>query len=149
MGAMASQITSRTIVNSTVYIQAQIQESIKSPLRTGLCAGNSPVTTWGPMYLHGWVKAWSNLEHGWFKKHRIKPLDIITHSCANFNCGLAIASMSIYTTQKIIDIQCYWRDVTFWMIGKPKQYIISRYDVIGLAREDIGAIGVAHFFMFL
>ena len=31
MGAMASQITSRTIVNSTVYIQAQIQESIKSP----------------------------------------------------------------------------------------------------------------------
>ena len=42
MGAMASQITSLTIVYSTV-IQAQIKENIKAP-RHWLCAGNSPVT---------------------------------------------------------------------------------------------------------
>ena len=44
MTAMASQITSPTIVYSIVYsfIQAQIE---KSKLRvTGLCEGNSPVT---------------------------------------------------------------------------------------------------------
>ena len=39
MGAMASQITSLTIVDST-FIQAQIKQNIKA----GLCAGNSPVT---------------------------------------------------------------------------------------------------------
>ena len=42
MGAMASQITSLTIANSTVY-QTQIKENIKARV-TGLCAGNSPVT---------------------------------------------------------------------------------------------------------
>ena len=42
MGAMASEITSLTIVYSTV-IQAQIKEKLE--LRViGLCAGNSPVT---------------------------------------------------------------------------------------------------------
>ena len=40
---MASQITSLTIVNSTVYSGADQQK--KSKLRvTGLCVGNSPVT---------------------------------------------------------------------------------------------------------
>ena len=42
MGVMASQITSLTIVYSTVYSGA---DKKKSKLRvTGLCAGNSPVT---------------------------------------------------------------------------------------------------------
>ena len=42
MGAMASQITSLTIVYSTVYSNA---DKKKSKLRvTGLCAGNSPAT---------------------------------------------------------------------------------------------------------
>ena len=43
MGTMASQITSITIIYSTVYLGA---DQIKtSKLRvTGLCAGNSPVT---------------------------------------------------------------------------------------------------------
>ena len=43
MGAMASQITSLTIVYLTVFFQAQIKENIKAP-RHWLCAGNSPVT---------------------------------------------------------------------------------------------------------
>ena len=42
MDAMASQITSFTIVHSTVYSGA---DKKKSKLRvTGLCVGNSPVT---------------------------------------------------------------------------------------------------------
>ena len=43
MGEMASQITSLTIVNSTMYFPAQIKENIKTP-RHGLCEGNSSVT---------------------------------------------------------------------------------------------------------
>ena len=42
MRAMASQITSVTIVYSTVYSGAD-QESIKARV-TGLCEGNSPLT---------------------------------------------------------------------------------------------------------
>ena len=43
MGAIASQITSLTIVYSTVYSDADKKKP--SMLRvTGLCAGNSPVT---------------------------------------------------------------------------------------------------------
>ena len=43
MGAMASQITSLTIVYSTVY--SGMDKKKTSKLRvTGLCAGNSPVT---------------------------------------------------------------------------------------------------------
>ena len=42
MGTMVSQITSLTIVYSTV-IQAQIKENIKLRV-TGLCVGNSPFT---------------------------------------------------------------------------------------------------------
>ena len=43
MGTMASQVTSLTIVYSTV-IRGQIKENIKAPRHTGLCAGNSSVT---------------------------------------------------------------------------------------------------------
>ena len=44
MGAMASQITSLTIVYSTVY--SGIDQRKKPKLRvTGLCVGNSPVTS--------------------------------------------------------------------------------------------------------
>ena len=43
MGAMASQITSLTIVYSTVYLVAH-QIKHQRPHVTGLCAGNSPVT---------------------------------------------------------------------------------------------------------
>ena len=42
MGAMASQITSLTIIHSTVY-SGGIKENIKAPF-TGLCAGNSSAT---------------------------------------------------------------------------------------------------------
>ena len=43
MGAIASQITSLTIVYSRVYSGAN-QRKHQSPPVTGLCAGNSPVT---------------------------------------------------------------------------------------------------------
>ena len=43
MSTMASQITSLTIVYSTVYLRRRSKETSK--LRaTGLCVGNSPVT---------------------------------------------------------------------------------------------------------
>ena len=42
MGAMASQITSLTILTQP-FIQAQIKEKIKAP-RHWPCVGNSPVT---------------------------------------------------------------------------------------------------------
>ena len=42
MGAVASQITSFTIVYSTVYARADKKKSKR--LATGLCEGNSPVT---------------------------------------------------------------------------------------------------------
>ena len=45
MDAMESQITSLTIVFYQAFIQVQIKENIKAPLRvTGLCEGNSPGT---------------------------------------------------------------------------------------------------------
>ena len=44
MGAVASQITSFSIVYSTVYIRAQIKKKTSTLRVTGLCAGNSPVT---------------------------------------------------------------------------------------------------------
>ena len=37
MGAMASQITSLTIIYSTVFIQKQIKENIKAPHHWPLC----------------------------------------------------------------------------------------------------------------
>ena len=43
MGGMASQITSLTIVYSTVYSRCRSKKTSK-PRVTGLCAGNSPVT---------------------------------------------------------------------------------------------------------
>ena len=43
MGAMASQITSLTIVYSTVYSGADQRKTLKLRV-TGLCVGNSPGT---------------------------------------------------------------------------------------------------------
>ena len=43
MRAMASQITSLTIVYSTVYLRRKSKKTSKLRI-TGLCAGNSPVT---------------------------------------------------------------------------------------------------------
>ena len=44
MGPMAYQITSLTIVHSTIYSDANERKKSKLPV-TGLCAGNSPVTS--------------------------------------------------------------------------------------------------------
>ena len=63
MGAMASQITSLTIVYST-FIRAPIKENIKIP-RHWPCAGNSPVTGEFP------VQKASNAENVyiWWRHH--------------------------------------------------------------------------------
>ena len=50
MGAIASQITSLTIVYSTVYSDADKKKTSKLRV-TGLCAGNSPGTVNSP---HTW-----------------------------------------------------------------------------------------------
>ena len=44
MGAMVSQITSLTIVYSTIYSGADQRQPQSSASLSGLCAGNSPVT---------------------------------------------------------------------------------------------------------
>ena len=64
MGAMASQITSLTIVYSTVYSGADKKKTLK--LRViGLCVGNSPVTGEFP------VQMTSNAEYVsiWWRHH--------------------------------------------------------------------------------
>ena len=64
MGAMASQITSLTIVCSTVYSGADQKKTSKLPI-TGLCEGNSPVTGEFPSQRS------SNTEHAsiWWRHH--------------------------------------------------------------------------------
>ena len=67
MGAMASQITSLTIVNSTVYSVAD-QRKHQSPRIIGLCEGNSPGTGEFP------VQRASNAENAsiWWRHHDLK-----------------------------------------------------------------------------
>ena len=90
MGTMASQITSLTIVYSTIYSD-EIKENIKaSKLRvTGLCAGNSPVTGEFPAQMasnaenvsiwwrHHDMASWCN---GTVHYHRV------THILEEMNC---------------------------------------------------------------
>ena len=52
MSLMASQITSLTIVYSTVY--SQIKENIKAPRHWSLC-GEFTGDRWIPRHLHGWA----------------------------------------------------------------------------------------------
>ena len=68
MSVMASQITSLTIVNSSVYSR---RKSKTTPMVriTGLCEGNSPVTGEFP------VQRASNAEHAsiWWRHHDMLP----------------------------------------------------------------------------
>ena len=66
MGAIASQITSRTIVYSTVYLDADKKKTSKLCV-TGLCAGNSPGTGEFPAQMA------SNAENGsiWWRHHAL------------------------------------------------------------------------------
>ena len=66
MGAIASQITSPTIVYSTVYSAAD-QRKHQSPCVTGLCAGNSPETGEFPAQM---VSNAENVSIWW--RHHIK-----------------------------------------------------------------------------
>ena len=96
MSAMASQITSLTIVYSTVYSRRRSKETSKL-CATGLCAGNSPVT--GEFPAQRASDAASNAKnvsiwwrhHGWscIAKHIMKicmsqSCTIVTCLCANF-----------------------------------------------------------------
>ena len=66
MGAMASQLTSLTIVYLTVYSGADQRKKAKLRV-TGLCAGNSPVTGEFPAQVASNV---GNVSIGW--RHHIK-----------------------------------------------------------------------------
>ena len=65
MGVMASQITSLTIIYSTVYSGADKKGKTSKPRVTGLCAGNSPVTGELPAQMT------SNVENAtiWWRHH--------------------------------------------------------------------------------
>ena len=74
MGAVASQITSLTIVYSTVYSGAD--KNITSKLRvTGLCAGSSSVIGEFPAQMA------SNAENAsiWWRHHEIEPPIVLSH----------------------------------------------------------------------
>ena len=70
MDTMASQITSFTIVYSTVYSGTD-KENIKAPLHWPFCEGNSPVTGEFP------TQKASKAENGsiWLRHHAIDPTD--------------------------------------------------------------------------
>ena len=78
MGAMASQITSLTIVYSTVYSRRRSKKTSKVRL-TGLCAGNSPVTGEFPTQMA------SNAEKVsiWWR-HDFRDETCNRHSCVAF-----------------------------------------------------------------
>ena len=98
MGAMASQITSLTIVYSTVFFfQAQIKEKTKLRV-SGLCAGNSPVTGEFPAQMASYAENVSI----WRRHHVIIALSvymlcpvccdkrgngICTHTHTHTHCG--------------------------------------------------------------
>ena len=83
MGAIASQITSLTIVYSTVYLGA---DEKKSKLRvTGLCVRNSPVTGEFPAQMA------SNAENVpiWWR-HHVSPCGVIPDSAIMWHVLLTL-----------------------------------------------------------
>ena len=83
MGAMASQITSLTIVYSSVYSGADQRN--KSKVRvTGLCAGNSPVTGEFPAQM---VSNAENVSIWWHYHHHDKDglADKRMEECFKYN----------------------------------------------------------------
>ena len=85
MGTMASQITSLTIVYSTVYSgadQRKHQSSVPLAFVRGIhrCPVNSP---------HKWPVMWKMFRFDEVIMIQIKLWDVITKPCSNFNMGLA------------------------------------------------------------
>ena len=76
MSAMASQITSLTIVYLTVYSKRRSKKTSK-PRVTGLCEGNSPVTGEFP------AQSASNAENVsiWWRHHVRDICDMALHDC--------------------------------------------------------------------
>ena len=66
MGTVASQITSLTIVYSTVYSGADKKKTSKLRV-TGLCEGNSPVTSEFPAQMAGDAEIVSI----WWRRHEL------------------------------------------------------------------------------
>ena len=73
MGATTSQITSLTIVFSTVYLNADKKQTLKLRV-TGLCAGNSPATGEFPAQMA------SNAENVsiWWRRHAAGVAVVLT-----------------------------------------------------------------------
>ena len=87
MSAMASQITSLTIVYSTVYSGADQRKHIKLRI-TGLCEGKSPVTGEFP------TQRVSNAENVsiWWRHHETAPETMWTWN--NVDCGIRLRPIS-------------------------------------------------------
>ena len=68
MGAIASQITSLTIVYSTAYSDADKKNTSKLGV-TGLCAGNSPGTGEFPAQIASNAE---NVSTNWWRHHELR-----------------------------------------------------------------------------
>ena len=79
LGAMASQITSLTIVHSTVYSRRRSKKTPKLRV-TGLCAGKSPVTGELPAHMG------SDAENVpiWWRNHGLSNTDAIVLTTFHF-----------------------------------------------------------------
>ena len=84
MGAMASQITSLTIVYSTVYSGADQRKTLKLRVN-GLCVGNSPGSSEFPAQMASYAENVSI----WWRHHGALPFtinDIWLALCAGAEC---------------------------------------------------------------
>ena len=114
MGAMASQITSLTIVYSTVYSGGDQRKNSKLPV-TGLCAGNSPVTDEFPAQMA------SNTENIsiWWRHHEL--------------CGLAVITTLYYQIAAVGKSAPYWVDVyernLTWIVVKQRDVCIQTCNI--------------------
>ena len=105
MGAMASQITTLTIVYSAVYSGADT----KSKLRvTGLCAGNSPVTGEFPAQMP------SNAENIsiWWRHHESDVLSVLWMSPWQVICD-------VYSELDIKRAPCILTKLSQWVMYAP------------------------------
>ena len=138
MCAMASQITSLTIVYSTVYSGTD-QKKTPKPRVTGLCEGNSPVTGEFP------AQRASNAENvsiwwrhrGIISRHSCHVLTRwgrVTHICVghltiiNSNNGLfSWSAPNQYLNQ--------WWNIVNWTLGNKLQWKFSRNSYIFVQRN--------------
>ena len=106
MGAMASQITSLTSVNSIVYTGADQRKTSKL-LVTGHCAGNSPVTGKFPAQMA------SNAENIsiWWRQYAVRawPLSNIANRLVTMHCYSLVFVWGIHRASYAEKVYIWWR----------------------------------------